>query len=154
MELWEKVIVALLIIGIIGVIVIGSLYAFVKGKTGPVGQKGKSGDQGTSLPTITSSLAQVNTSNFPQSQTIVSQYTKTITINASGSLLNIPIGSTIQLGVIPSAISPPSVFPASGIAFFDNINPVSVVVSTQGNVSIGPTVAANIYSFSLVYSIP
>ncbi len=153
MELLERVAIALLVIGIIGVIIVGVLYPFVKTKQGEQGEEGPQGNQGEALPTITSTLLQINTTNFPNSETRVSQYTKTITLNASGSLAGISPGATILLGVLPNNISRPTIFPITGTAYFDNSNPIPVTINLTGTVSIGPMVEASVYNLSIVYSV-
>jgi hypothetical protein len=153
MELMERVAIALLVIAIVGIIIVGALYPFVKTKEGEQGKPGNQGDPGAPLPTLTAPLSQINATNFPNSQTRVSQYTKTITLNATGNLASISPGSSVVMGILPNIISRPSSFPAAGVAYFDNSNPVPITIDLKGTVTIGPTVAGSVYNLSLVYSV-
>ena len=153
LTLLEKITIGLLVVALIGIIVVGALYHFIQTKEGIPGDRGQQGIPGSSLPPITAPLIQLNNLNFPNSKTIVSQYSKTITINASGSINDIGDGATIVLGALPNSITRPTFFPVSGIAYFDDTNIIPAVIDLNGNILVGPCITANVYTLYIVYSV-
>lgn len=152
LTIWDKVNIGLLTLALIMLAVVGGLYAFVKGKSGPEGPKGDTGSQGAPQPTIVGSVLQPNVTNFTATNH-VNQYSNTITINSFGGCMGLIIGTVYSFGILSNNITKPQA-PVFGIVFLDAIYPVPVTMDTSGVISIGPVPhVANNFTLTMVYSI-
>ncbi len=154
MEKIDQAVITLLVLGLIAAIVAGILYAYIKTKTGPKGATGATGPRGEPLPTIQGSLLQVNSINLPDTVAVVSQFTKTITIQATGNINNATVtpGSDVVVGYIPTNISLPFV-EVKGNGFIDDILGVTVFIRINGEVAMNIAQAGNFYNFNITYSV-
>ncbi len=154
MDKIDQAVLSLLVLGLIAAIIAGILYAFIKTKTGPIGDTGKTGPRGAPLPTIQASLLQLNTTNLPDTVAKVSQYTKTITIQVSGSINNgtVTPGSDVVVGYIPTTIAFPQV-QVNANGFIDNILGITVFIRTNGEVAMNIAQAGTFYNFNITYSV-
>jgi hypothetical protein len=155
MDKIDKIVISLLALALIAAFIAGLLYIFVKSKTGPKGSNGVTGPTGIALPTIQSPLLQINTTSLPNTSTSVSQYTKTITVQATGHIADSVLpGSNVLVGIIPSnkINLPTNQIVAAG--FLDNVLGMPVYIATNGEVSMHITQSGSLYSFNISYSVP
>lgn len=155
MQLSDKICISLLTIAIIGVLTVGILYPFITTTVGPIGEKGAVGPQGKSIETLYGSILQLNTVNFSTITSTVSQYSNTILCSGNGTLIDVPDGSTLMLGIIAPTIQSPKTT-ANGTCFY-GATLVPLSIDTGGIITIGPgdwnPLFGETFNFFIVYSV-